>query len=95
MVMIFRKQAEQGAQKLFLAAQQQLGQFSNSMPGTKNMDELKESLRAASIEQAKNLGLGENFVDSIADETIGVTEEEIVPFLRERNHPAFNLPPIM
>ena len=57
--------------------------------------ELKESLRAELTERAKRLGLGDNFVDLIADETTGVTEEEILPFLQERNHPAFTLPQIM
>jgi acetyl-CoA synthase len=31
----------------------------------------------------------------IADETIGVTEEEILPFLQEKGHPALNMEPIL
>jgi acetyl-CoA synthase len=28
----------------------------------------------------------------IADETVGTTEEEILPFLTEKNHPALTMP---
>ena len=31
----------------------------------------------------------------IADETIGTTEEEILPFLQEKQHPALEMPPIL
>jgi acetyl-CoA synthase len=34
-------------------------------------------------------------MDMIADETIGTTEEEILPFLTEKGHPALNMPPII
>ncbi|MFC1982129.1 hypothetical protein ACFLUN_01485, partial [Chloroflexota bacterium] len=34
-------------------------------------------------------------LDRIADETIGVTEEEILPFLQEKEHPALALDPII
>ncbi|HWR44941.1 acetyl-CoA decarbonylase/synthase complex subunit alpha/beta [Sporomusa sp.] len=57
--------------------------------------ELKESLRSELTERAKALGLGDDFVDKIADETTGVTEDEILPFLQARKHPALNLPPVM
>jgi len=36
-----------------------------------------------------------NLVDMIADETIGTTEEEILPFLTEKGHPALTMPPII
>jgi acetyl-CoA synthase len=34
-------------------------------------------------------------VDKIADETVGTTEEEILPFLEEKGHPALSMPPII
>jgi acetyl-CoA synthase len=36
-----------------------------------------------------------NLLDMIADETIGVTEDEILPFLTEKNHPALSMDPIL
>jgi acetyl-CoA synthase len=31
----------------------------------------------------------------VADETVGTTEEEILPFLTEKKHPALDMDPIM
>jgi hypothetical protein len=31
----------------------------------------------------------------IADETVGTTEEEILPFLKEKNHPALSMEPLI
>ncbi len=36
-----------------------------------------------------------NLLDMIADETVGITEEAILPFLTEKGHPALNMPPII
>ena len=36
-----------------------------------------------------------DLMDRIADETIGTTEEEILPFLTEKNHPALEMDPII
>ena len=36
-----------------------------------------------------------NLPDMIADETVGVTEEEILPFLQEKGHPALSMEPIL
>jgi len=36
-----------------------------------------------------------DLLDMIADETIGMTEEEILPFLTEKNHPALSMDPIL
>ena len=33
--------------------------------------------------------------EEIADETVGITEEEIMPFLEEKGHPALSMPPII
>jgi acetyl-CoA synthase len=31
----------------------------------------------------------------IADESVGVTEDAILPFLTEKGHPALTLPPLL
>jgi len=36
-----------------------------------------------------------DFLDIIADETVGVSEEEILPFLQEKSHPALTMEPLM
>ncbi|MCL6560003.1 MAG: CO dehydrogenase/CO-methylating acetyl-CoA synthase complex subunit beta [Firmicutes bacterium] len=57
---------------------------------------LKEQLRPMLEEAAEqHWGLGRGFVDKIADETIGVTGEEILPFLKEKGHPALTMNPLM
>jgi len=33
--------------------------------------------------------------DMIADETIGTSEEEILPFLEEKGHPALSMDPLL
>ena len=53
-------------------------------------EEIGDRLRA----RAAELGVP-NLVDMIADETIGTTEEEIIPFLTEKGHPALTMPPII
>ena len=53
-------------------------------------EEIAERLKA----RGKELGVP-NLLDMIADETIGVTEEEILPFLQEKGHPALTMDPIL
>jgi len=55
---------------------------------------LKEEIKDRFNKRAEELGLP-NLLDMIADETIGVTEEEILPFLTEKNHPALSMDPIL
>ncbi|HWR37993.1 MAG TPA: acetyl-CoA decarbonylase/synthase complex subunit alpha/beta [Patescibacteria group bacterium] len=57
--------------------------------------ELKKFLGEELAERAEILGLGKDFVDKIADETVGITEEEILPFLEEKQHPALKMDPMM
>lgn len=57
--------------------------------------ELKEYLRDDLVARAKELGLGEDFIDKIADETVGTTVDEILPFLEENGHPALTMDPLM
>jgi acetyl-CoA synthase len=53
--------------------------------------EFKDQMRPVLEERAEELGLGKDFVDKIADETVGVTAEEILPFLLEKGHPALTM----
>ncbi|MCM8785029.1 MAG: acetyl-CoA decarbonylase/synthase complex subunit alpha/beta [Candidatus Omnitrophica bacterium] len=55
---------------------------------------LKEEIKERFIKRAEEVGIPD-LLDRIADETIGITEEEILPFLQEKKHPALELPPIM
>ena len=53
-------------------------------------EEIADRLKARAIE----VGIPE-LPDMIADETIGITEEEILPFLEEKGHPALTMDPII
>ncbi|MBI4285900.1 MAG: CO dehydrogenase/CO-methylating acetyl-CoA synthase complex subunit beta [Chloroflexi bacterium] len=55
---------------------------------------LKEEIAERLKTRAAEMG-APNFLDMIADETIGVTEEEILPFLTEKGHPALGMEPIL
>jgi acetyl-CoA synthase len=55
---------------------------------------LKEEIGERLKKRAEEMGVP-NLLDMIADETIGVTEEEILPFLTEKNHPALSMDPIL
>jgi acetyl-CoA synthase len=55
---------------------------------------LKDELRERLIKRGEELGVP-GFVDMIADETVGVTEEEIIPFLKEKGHPALSMESII
>jgi acetyl-CoA synthase len=55
---------------------------------------LKEEIKERLIKRGEELGVPD-FIDRIADETIGTTEEEILPFLKEREHPALKMEAIV
>jgi acetyl-CoA synthase len=55
---------------------------------------LKEEIRERLIKRGEELGCP-GLVDMIADETVGTTEEEILPFLQEKGHPALSMPPLV
>jgi acetyl-CoA synthase len=55
---------------------------------------LKEEIRERFEKRAGELGVPD-LLDRIADETVGVTEEEILPFLEEKGHPALTMEPIL
>ncbi|MBE3582351.1 MAG: CO dehydrogenase/CO-methylating acetyl-CoA synthase complex subunit beta [Thermoanaerobacteraceae bacterium] len=56
---------------------------------------LKEYLREDLVRRSVEEGLGEEFIDQIADETVGTTVEEILPFLEEKGHPALTMDPLL
>jgi len=55
---------------------------------------LKEEIGERLKVRAEELGVP-NLLDMIADETVGTTEEEILPFLEEKGHPALAMEPII
>lgn len=55
---------------------------------------LKEMLREKINARGEEMGVS-NLADRIADETVGVTEDEIYPFLQEKEHPALTMDPIV
>jgi len=55
---------------------------------------LKEEIGERFKARAEELGVPD-LLDKIADETVGVTEEEILPFLQEKGHPALTMDPIL
>jgi acetyl-CoA synthase len=55
---------------------------------------LKDECRERLIKRGEEIGIP-NFIDMIADETIGLTEDEILPFLTEKNHPALSMDSIL
>lgn len=55
---------------------------------------LKEELKERIEKRGEELGVS-GFFDMIADETVGITEEEILPFLQEKGHPALEMDPII
>jgi acetyl-CoA synthase len=55
---------------------------------------LKEEIKERLIKIGTKLGVPDLY-DKIADETVGVTEEEIMPFLQQKGHPALSMDPII
>jgi len=55
---------------------------------------LKEELKDRIVARGEAMGVPGLF-DMIADETVGITEEEILPFLQEKGHPALNMDPLV
>jgi acetyl-CoA synthase len=55
---------------------------------------LKEEIKERIEKRGKELGIPDLY-DRIADETVGITEEEILPFLQEKKHPALDMDPII
>jgi acetyl-CoA synthase len=55
---------------------------------------LKEEIKERFAKRAEELGVPD-LLDKIADETVGETEEAILPFLEEKQHPALTMDPIL
>jgi len=55
---------------------------------------LKEEIKERLDKRGEELGYS-NFSDMIADETVGTSEEEILPFLEKVGHPALSMDPII
>ena len=55
---------------------------------------LKEEVKERLIKRGEELG-DPDFINKIADETVGTTEEEIMPFLEKVGHPALEMDPII
>jgi acetyl-CoA synthase len=55
---------------------------------------LKEEIGERFTARATEMGVPD-LLDRIADETVGVTEEEILPFLQEKEHPALTMDSIL
>ncbi|MCP4123240.1 MAG: CO dehydrogenase/CO-methylating acetyl-CoA synthase complex subunit beta, partial [Bacteroidetes bacterium] len=55
---------------------------------------LKEELKDRIVARGEQMGVPGLF-DMIADETVGITEEEILPFLQEKGHPALDMEPLV
>ncbi len=55
---------------------------------------LKEELKDRIVARGEAMGVP-GLYDMIADETVGITEDEIMPFLEEKGHPALKMDPII
>jgi acetyl-CoA synthase len=55
---------------------------------------LKEEIKERLEKRGAEMGVPD-LIDKIADETVGITEEEILPFLQEKGHPALDMPPLI
>jgi acetyl-CoA synthase len=55
---------------------------------------LKEEIKERLIKRGTELGCPD-LIDRIADETVGTTEEEILAFLQEKEHPALTMDPMV
>jgi acetyl-CoA synthase len=55
---------------------------------------LKEEIAERLKQRGEDIGIPD-FIDRIADETVGITEEEIQPFLAEKKHPSQEMDPMI
>ncbi len=55
---------------------------------------LKEEIKERIEKRGAEMGYP-NLYDMIADETVGITEEEILPWLEEKGHPALSMEPLV
>jgi acetyl-CoA synthase len=55
---------------------------------------LKEEIAERVKPICEEMGMPD-FLDMVADETVGETEEEVFAFLEAKGHPAFSMDPLM
>jgi len=55
---------------------------------------LKEEIGEAVSKRAAEMGLGDDFLDKVADETTAQTEEEALEFITQKEHPALSMDPM-
>jgi acetyl-CoA synthase len=55
---------------------------------------LKEEIRDRLLRRGKDLGVPD-LIDRIADETVGTTEDAVLAFLKEKDHPALKMETIV
>jgi acetyl-CoA synthase len=55
---------------------------------------LKEEIKERLDKRAEELGVPDLY-DKIADETVGIDEESVLAFLKEKDHPALKMDPIV
>jgi acetyl-CoA synthase len=55
---------------------------------------LKEEIKERIGKRGAEMGIPDLY-DKIADETVGITEEEILPWLQEKGHPALSMDPLV
>jgi acetyl-CoA synthase len=55
---------------------------------------LKDEIRERLVKRGEEMGVPD-LVDKIADETVGLTEEEILPWLEKVGHPALSMDPLI
>jgi len=56
--------------------------------------QLKETIHERLVNRCNEIGMPD-LIDRIADESVGSTEDEILPFLQEKEHPALTMDPIL
>ena len=83
-----------GISKHYIASKK----FFKAEGGLKRITWLPKNLKEEIAERIKpiceEMGIPD-FLDMVADESVGMTEEEILPFLEEKGHPAFTMDPLM
>ena len=71
--------------------------FISAEGGAKRIVWMNKTLKEEMAEILRKIGQAEgieNFCDMIADETVAVTEEEVLEYISRVNHPALSMPPM-
>jgi acetyl-CoA synthase len=73
------------------------GKFISAEGGAKRVVWMNRDLKEELAPELRKIGRGEgieNFWEMIADETVAVTEEEVLAYITKMNHPALSMPPL-